>query len=110
MECNQVTEDPHPPRRRAAPGRGREAIRAAWRGPLLAKGAAVWYWSLKRRGWQSATVTGWSSLSSYPVYDVELSDGLERWGWIWQVIPRGADDLPPTDPPGALLGELGPWP
>ena len=84
-------------------------------------------------------MTGWGGKDGCPVYDVWVSDlpgyieaipaqsdarraaeltyriqhpagAGGRWGWAWQVIPRGAADLAPSERPGALRGELGPWP
>jgi len=91
-----------------------------------------------RDGWQPATVTGWGGKDGCPVYDVwvdlpgyidalpapsdarraaELTYRLQhpasaggRWGWAWQVIPRAPYAPTPTDRPGALRGEFGPWP
>ena len=77
-------------------------------------GAAVWYWNQDqdpaREGWQPATVTGWGGKDGCPLYDVTLANGWARWGWAWQVIPRSAGAPAPTDRPGALRGEAGPWP
>ena len=55
-----------------------------------------------------ATVTGWGGNDGFPVVDVALGDGGERWGWLWQVLP-GSEPMP-TRRPGALDGAAGPWP
>jgi len=79
--------------------------------PALELGASVWYWLQSDRGrdaWTRATVTGWGGNDGFPVVDVALGDGGERWGWLWQVLP-GSEPMP-TRRPGALDGAAGPWP
>lgn len=114
--CDQVTEDAG---QLTAHLEAQHAGFVAWLSDRLGAdpvplGAAVWYWNQDQDpaadGWQPATVTGWGGKDGCPVYDVTLANGWVKWGWAWQVRPRGAGDLAPSERPGALRGELGPWP
>jgi hypothetical protein len=69
-------------------------------------GALCWYWNQDqdpaREEWTAAIVDGIGYKDGMRVFDVRIRDGGYKWGWPWQLLPRGEGEAAPTAAPAEL--------
>lgn len=60
------------------------------------QGQGVWYYDRNSpMGWKRAVVTEIGAKDGYPVVDVRLANGVELWGYGWQIASGDAAPPPP---------------